>query len=121
MNNQIQSNLYPCAHCQETGTCQNGENGKTCNLCIKKNELKGKEHTGLACGVCGGLGRAEPMTERMNKRMTPILALFIVLPLLLIVFWALVANSSHFGEILAFASALIGTVIGFYFSKKGSE
>ena len=112
----VKSNLYPCAHCRESGTCRNGENEHSCNFCIKHNELRGKEHIGLACGICGGLGRAEPVTERMNKRITPILSIVIVLPLLAMVCWAMVVKSDFFSELLAFASAIIGTVIGFYFS-----
>lgn len=113
---EIKSNLYPCAHCQETGTCTSGENNNSCNLCIKRNELKGKEHVGLACGICGGIGQAEPMTERMNKRITPVLSIAIVLPLLAMVWWSLTVRSEYFTEVLAFASAIIGTVVGFYFS-----
>ena len=116
MVSEIKSNLYPCAHCQESGTCSSGENGQSCNLCIKRNELKGKGHIGVACGICGGLGQAEPMTERMNKRITPILSLAIVLPLLVIVWWSLTVRSEYFTEVLAFSSAIIGTVVGFYFS-----
>jgi len=112
----IKSNLYPCAHCQESGTCHNGEHNQSCNLCIKRNELKGKEHSGLACGICGGLGRTEPLTERINKRVAPVLSICIILPLLAMVFGAMVMKSDYFTEILAFASAIIGTVVGFYFS-----
>ena len=119
MSSQITTNLYPCAHCKESGTCSTGSEGNSCNLCIKQNELKGKEHTGLACSVCRGLGKAEPLTERMNKRIKPLLSIIIVIPLLVIVAAAMFLNSQYFNEILAFASALIGTVIGFYFSSKG--
>ena len=117
----IKSNLYPCAHCQESGTCRNGEKNQSCNLCIKRNELKGKEHSGLACGICGGLGQAEPVTERINKRVTPILSIFIILPLLMMVFAAMVLKSEYFTEILAFASAIIGTVVGYYFSARNKR
>ncbi len=116
MVTEIKSNLYACAHCQQTGTCTTGENGQSCNLCIKRNELKGKNHTGLACGICGGIGQAEPFTERMNKRITPILSVVIIFLLLGIVFWSLTIKSGYFTEILAFSSAIIGTVVGFYFS-----
>ena len=116
MTNEIKSNLYPCAHCEQTGTCRNGLEGATCEACIKKNEVKGKGLTGLSCGICGGIGQAEPMTERMNKRITPLLSMLIVLPLLLLIFIAMLTSNEHFNQILAFSSAIIGSVIGFYFS-----
>jgi len=116
VTNQIKSNLYPCAHCGESGTCRNGESESSCSLCIKRNELKGKGHSGIACGICGGLGQAEPMTERMNKRITPMLSLVIVFLLLFLIFWSLIIKSDYFNEVLAFASAVIGSVVGFYFS-----
>lgn len=76
---EIKSNLYPCAHCEQTGICRSGSDGFSCNACIKRNELKGQNYLGLACGICGGIGQAEPMTERMNKRTAPLLAISIVL------------------------------------------
>lgn len=118
MVTDIISNLYRCAHCQESGTCSSGENNESCSLCVKRNELKGKGHVGLACGICGGLGQAEPMTERMNKRITPILSLAIVFPLLAMIWWAMAFRSDYFNEILAFSGAIIGTVVGFYFSAR---
>lgn len=38
----IKSNLYPCAHCEGSGTCRNGEQQLSCAVCIKESELKGK-------------------------------------------------------------------------------
>lgn len=60
---QVKANLYPCAHCAGSGTCRNGIEQASCMACVDKNELKGKEHVGLMCGSCGGLGVAEPLTE----------------------------------------------------------
>lgn len=118
MEPEIKSNLYPCAHCEEKGTCRNGPDGSTCSECIKRNELKGKNYMGLACGICGGIGQAEPLTERMNKRITPLLAIAIVVSLLALVTFSLIIESSFFSEVLAFSSAIIGSVVGFYFSSK---
>jgi hypothetical protein len=115
---EIKANLYHCAHCEGSGTCRTGYDGRSCTACVNKNELKGKDHFGIMCGSCGGLGQAEPITERMNKRAAPILASVIVIPLLMGIFWAAVAESKFFSEILTFSSALIGTIIGFYFSGK---
>lgn len=116
MTTEIKSNLYPCAHCEQTGTCRNGPDGSTCNACIKRNELEGKSHSGLVCGICGGIGQAEPMTERMNKRITPLLSMMIVLPLLILISVSLLLRSEYFSQVLAFSSAIIGSVVGFYFS-----
>lgn len=112
----IKSNLYPCAHCEGTGTCKNGLEGKSCASCIKKNELKGKDHSGLLCGSCGGIGLAEPLTERINKRTKPLLAMSIVFVVLVIVAVCLVVRSDYFSEVLVFASTLIGSITGYYFS-----
>lgn len=32
----IKSNLYPCAHCEGSGTCRNGEQQLSCAVCIKE-------------------------------------------------------------------------------------
>ncbi len=114
----IKSNLYECFHCKGEGTCTNGEDGKSCAACIKRNELKGKDYTGLICGSCGGIGKTEPMTERMNKRLAPMLAIVLVVGLLIIIFWAAVTKSPYFSELLAFSSAIIGSIVGFYYSGK---
>ena len=70
----VKANLHPCAHCERTGTCSRAANGATCAACVNNNDLKGSGHVGLPCGICGGLGHAEAKTERLNKRMQPILA-----------------------------------------------
>jgi positive regulator of sigma E activity len=68
------------------------------------------------CGSCGGIGQAEPLTERMNKRMAPLLAILLTISLLLMIASAAVFKSTYFSELLAFGSAIIGAVVGFYFS-----
>lgn len=113
---QIKANLYPCAHCVGTGTCKNGEDDSSCAACIKSNELRGKKYIGLACGICGGLGLAEPYTERINKRTKPILAMTIVFTMIFIITALAFFNNSHFTEILAFASTLIGGIVAYYFT-----
>ncbi|EGG99742.1 hypothetical protein imdm_751 [gamma proteobacterium IMCC2047] len=37
------------------------------------------------CGSCGGIGQAEPLTERMNKRMAPLLAIVLTIGLLVMI------------------------------------
>jgi hypothetical protein len=114
----IKVNLYECFHCKGDGTCRNGPDGSSCAACIKRNELKGKDFVGLLCGSCGGIGKAEPMTERLNKRAAPLLAMIIVSALLVIITFAAFTKSPYFSELLAFSSAIIGSVVGFYFSGK---
>lgn len=79
--------LHPCSHCEGEGTCKSGENGKTCVVCameyakvgfipkLKKGDKKSyyESFTGLICSRCGGLGKAETKTDRLNKRMRSIL------------------------------------------------
>ena len=114
---EVKSNLYPCKHCKETGTCSSGHDGASCKACAKHHELKGnKEYIGLACGTCNGIGQAEPTTERMNKRIKPMLALLIVLFVLSFTFYLALIGNQHFTEFLAFAGTLMGSVTAFYFS-----
>jgi hypothetical protein len=117
MHNVI-ANLYECLHCKGEGTCRNAENGASCAACIKRNELKGTSYTGLICQSCGGIGKADPMTERIDKRAAPLLALGTVFGLLIIVATSAFISSPHFSQIIAFAGAIIGSIIGFYFSGK---
>ena len=62
--------------------------------------------------------KADPMTERIDKRTGPILALGTVFTLLAIVAMSAFVSSPHFTQIITFAGAIIGSIIGFYFSGK---
>jgi hypothetical protein len=116
--NDIKSNLHPCKHCNETGTCTSGENVTSCIACAKYHELKRNQaYTGLACGTCGGLGQSEPLTERINKRTKPLLAMTIVFVLLICVTVLALFNNPNFSAFLAFAGTLIGSITTFYFTK----
>jgi hypothetical protein len=88
---------------------------------MKLHEVKGAELIGLPCAICGGLGQAEPKTERINKRLPAMLGFAVVFILLLLVFLAGLSNSNHFGELLAFCGPIIGTVLGFYYSTRRSD
>lgn len=118
---EIKVNLHECKHCSGSGTCKNGKSETSCLACAKKNELPfwrlSNQH-GLMCGSCGGIGQAEPLTERMNKRVAPLLAIYLIAGLLGLIFFAAIAKSEFFSEILAFSSAIIGSVAGFYFSTR---
>ncbi|WP_199918391.1 hypothetical protein [Pseudomonas veronii] len=87
---------------------------------MKNNGLKGSGHVGLPCGICGGLGLAEPKTERINKRMQPILAIATLYFLMAAVLLSATVKSPYFTEILAFASPLIGVVLAFYFTARSN-
>lgn len=115
----VMVNLYDCKHCSGTGTCSNGTNNSSCERCAKLNELpiwRRRNQFGLICGSCGGIGKAEPLTERMNKRIAPILAIMLVMALLTIISLAALFENKYFTELLAFSSAIIGSICGYYFS-----
>jgi len=121
---QVTVNLHDCKHCDGSGTCAKGPNQTSCLVCAKKHELpfwSRKGQVGLMCGSCGGIGRAEPLTERMNKRIAPMLALLLTTVLLVMISLAAVYESPYFSQILAFSSAIIGSVAGFYFSSNRSN
>jgi hypothetical protein len=73
------------------------------------------------CGSCGGIGQAEPLTERMNKRIAPMLAIVLTILLVVIVALAAFLNNQHFSELLAFGSAIVGSVSGYYFSSRQNK
>ncbi|WP_050922241.1 hypothetical protein, partial [Vibrio harveyi] len=117
----ITSNLHECKHCSGSGTCSSGGDSKSCLSCAKKADLpfwSRKNQQGLICGSCGGIGRAEPLTERMNKRIAPLLAIYLVVILLVFLILSAFTNNQYFSEILAFSSAIIGSVVGYYFSNR---
>lgn len=118
---EVTANLHECKHCSGTGTCTNGLDAASCYACAERNELprwRRKNQHGLMCGSCGGIGKAEPMTERINKRVAPLLAIYLSIALIVLMFFAAFTESPFFSEILAFSSAIIGAVVGFYFSNR---
>jgi len=113
----IDSNLYECKHCNQTGTCKTGKDGSSCAACIKSNELKIRDiYFGLRCGSCGGLGKGEPYTERMNKRIKPILAVSTLSALVISTFVLALGNNPNFSAFLAFASTLSASIVTYYFA-----
>ncbi len=119
--NEMSVNLHECKHCDGTGTCKNGKDECSCLACHKRNELPfwiKKHQFGLLCGSYGGIGKTDLLTERMHNRMAPMLAFFLIFSLLLLIFWAAFSKSQFFSELLAFSSAIIGSVVGYYFSSK---
>jgi len=114
----IKANLYNCAHCGGSGTCKNGENETSCLMCSKENEIKGHGHRGLPCSVCGGIGQAEPRTERINKRMPALLGFSVVFILIISLIITAVLNSQYFNQLQSFSGPIVGAIIGYYFSNR---
>lgn len=108
---------YPCAHCSGSGTCRNGKDGDSCSVCIKEVESKTNAQ-GLVCSVCGGLGVAEMRTDRINRRVTSMLAMLIAYFALTFVFVLALIENKYFSECLAFSGTLIGSITGYYFGGK---
>ena len=114
---EIKANLYPCKHCNETGTCSSGTEGASCDACVKGHELSRRQpYFGLSCSACNGIGQTEPRTERINKRVKPVLAMGIVFLLLIFIFALALMGNAHFPEFLAFSGTLIGSITAFYFT-----
>ncbi len=116
MEHQSQ-HIHSCAHCSGSGTCKHGVNDASCAACAVKNELKKGEYFGLACGTCGGLGKTDTVTYRMNNRTTPLLAIMIVACCFALICVGILRDQ-HFQEILTFSGTVIGSVIGYYFGGK---
>jgi len=113
---EVKTNLYPCKHCNETGTCTSGKDGTSCLVCVKAHKFNSKkEHFGLVCGTCSGTGQVEPKTERLNRRARPILSILIVYLLLVFILIFGLSENQYFNEFLVFAGTIIGSVTAFYF------
>lgn len=113
----IQANLYECLHCKGEGTCRNAEKGNSCAACVKLNDLKGTHH-GLICRACGGIGKADTLTERIGNRTPSLLAIFTIAGLFIILITAAATNNPHTNQLIAFSGGIIGTILGFYFSNR---
>ena len=109
--------LFPCAHCNGSGTCATGESGCSCNACARAAKEKRGSH-GLFCGVCKGVGVAELQSDSFRRTIVPGLALVIVLIGFLLILFAASTNNPHFTAILPFCSGMIGVVTGYYFAGK---
>ena len=120
MENQIQ-NIHDCAHCKGTGTCSHGKEGEACAACIKKNELKNGTYYGLACGTCGGLGKTDTVTSRINNRATPLLGMLITIFCFLMIILFGFAGNKYFSEVLALCGTLLGAVTGHYFGRRSEK
>ena len=104
-----------------------GKEGNSCNACIYETKARGifgkdilksfdLDPIELVCSVCDGIGKAQIRTNKMNSRARFRLALWIIIPLFLLIF--LLKDSEHFNLFLTFASTLIGGITGFYYAQK---
>jgi hypothetical protein len=87
---------------------------------MKSFKIKGVHH-GLVCSVCGGVGFVELKTDRINRRITSLLAVLIVYFALALIGLLAATNNQYFSEMLAFSGTLIGSITGFYFNKNSSK
>ena len=123
--------LYHCNHCSGSGTCSNGANGNSCVVCVKRRQGMGEiprywgfqrkryleSFTGLACGCCGGIGKAEIMTARINGRITSVLGIIMPFFLILLTFLSSASGNTRLFDVFStLACSVTGTVIGYYFS-----
>lgn len=118
--------LHNCAHCNNTGVCKSGENGSSCYVCAKKNELrlwlfKPKTYYGLACGTCGGLGKTDTLTHRMNNRTQPLIAWLMVCLCFLLVAIFGITDSKNFTAVLTLCSTILGGIIAYYFNNQNNR
>lgn len=104
-----------CAHCSGSGTCT-VDDGVSCGTCIKDAKVK-EHHKIVRCGVCKGIGTAEPTTQRFIARM-PVFVVFTVLAVfyLYVVFYA--GNEAHFNQIFPLIGSLTTMIVTFYFARK---
>ena len=110
-------NLHDCAHCGGTGTCKSGKDAESCRACVKRNELRKGTYFGLMCGTCGGLGRTDTYTYRLQHRTQPLLSLLIVGGAFAVITLLGLTRSEYFHEVLAFCTTLVGGVTVYYFSR----
>ena len=95
-NGEIQARLIPCAHCEGKGSCRSGKDGSSCDVCVKEHFgclpllFSSKVRHGLVCNVCEGSGHVEPKTERMHKRLEPLLSTMLAYVALFMV-WVMAA------------------------------
>lgn len=113
--------LYDCAHCKQTGTCDNGPDGIACPSCIERADLKSKvkkNYRGkLSCGVCGGLGKSELVTERMGQRTPYIISMasIIIFPILILITAILEVPNAN--QIATLSGTVLGGITAYYFSR----
>ena len=123
----MEADLVECPHCQQTGTCTNGQDGQSCQRCVARWN-KGQslppesgKAIGLVCSVCHGKGLAELSSGRWHYRYPALLALVVVLLGFLILFFFGWRHYEHFDKLLVFVSTLIGSITGYYFGGKATE
>lgn len=113
--------LYDCAHCKQTGTCDNGPNGMACPLCIDRADIKSslkKNYRGkIRCGICGGLGKPELMTERMRQRTPYIIALTSIIIFPILILSSSLLNAPNSSQIITLSGTILGSIIVYFFSR----
>ena len=121
---EIKESYLACAHCGQTGTCNNGNDLMSCIKCSREaknifGKFFCKPAKGVICSVCKGYGVVEPYTFSLNNRIRPALASGIIVGAIVILPAAL--GTEHFDAILAFSTTITGAVTGFYFGGTGGK
>ena len=123
MTNVDPTTLLDCKHCNDTGTCSTGFEGRSCSACVKSHELPNyrfwfwrQDHYGLRCGACNGLLKTDMSTARINNRVAPLLALGIGASLLALSLFLTSMDKSIIPQVITGWFSLAASVIGFYYS-----
>ena len=115
------SEVVPCGHCGETGTCRTAEDGSSCDRCTtywrqqQQNFPKTGRCAGVVCSVCFGRGLAETASSQWDYRFPALLAVLFIAAAFGILLFFEGKHSVHFDKILVFVSTLVGSVTGYYF------
>lgn len=118
----ILGQLYECSHCNQTGTCTVSEGGNSCYHCVKnakvsfhrRNSFKGK----VVCGICGGVGITELISDRMKIRTPPIIAFTSILVFPIIIMLSILIKSEHTNQIVTFSGTMLGMIFTYFFTRR---
>jgi hypothetical protein len=116
--------LECCAHCEAKGTCRNGPNNLSCQVCVAawrmrypKSLKEGVRLEGLKCSSCWGKGKVEPPGAVKWDYKTPAylaggLGFCSFVLLLALIFQG---NTESLSKGLVFVGTLLGSITGYYF------
>jgi len=104
-----------CSHCDCSGVCT-VDNGTSCGTCLKEAGLNGDSKI-VKCEVCSGVGKVEPKTERLARRI-PVLIIFVVLGVFYYYIAIHATDSDRFDQIFPLVGSLTTMIVTFYFARK---
>ena len=124
-----------CPHCSvnniATGTCRNGNDGRSCLACIRRWSrppwwrrwmeqtlpVESDKAVGTWCGVCYGRGIVEGATFKIRNYFPFFFALTFVLVSMAYFF----LFSEKDDKLTSSLTTILGTIIGFYFGGKSKD